>query len=89
MPIHHAVGVPLVLHGGSGTAPEDLRRAISLGIAKVNVATELVAAMRESLMAQWQGGRNLWAPLAQAAAMKAVLPVIEKWIRLTGAAGRA
>ncbi len=87
--IRAAVGVPLVLHGGSGTAPEDLKRVISLGIAKVNVATELVAAMRESLMAQWQSGRNLWAPLAQAAAMKAMLPVIEKWIRLTGAAGRA
>ena len=87
--IRAAVGVPLVLHGGSGTAPEDLKQVISLGIAKVNVATELVAAMRESLMAQWQSGRNLWAPLAQAAAMKAMLPVIEKWIRLTGAAGRA
>jgi tagatose 1,6-diphosphate aldolase GatY/KbaY len=87
--IRAAVGVPLVLHGGSGTAPEDLNRAISLGIAKVNVATELVTAMRESLLAQWQSGKCLWVPIAQAAATKAMLPVIEKWIRLTGAAGRA
>ena len=31
--------IPLVLHGGSGLAPEDFRRAISLGIAKINYFT--------------------------------------------------
>lgn len=87
--IRAAVGIPLVLHGGSGTPEEDLRRAISLGIAKVNVATELVAALRGSLLDQWQSGRNLWAPMALAEAMKPVGPVIEKWLRWTGAAGRA
>jgi len=34
-----AVDVPLVLHGGTGVAPEDLRKAIELGISKVNVGT--------------------------------------------------
>lgn len=33
--------VLLVLHGGSGLADEIIRRAISLGISKINVATEL------------------------------------------------
>jgi fructose/tagatose bisphosphate aldolase len=60
-----------------------------LGIAKVNVATELVTGMRQSLLAQWQAGRNLWAPAAQAEAMKPVAEAVEKWIRCTGAAGRA
>jgi ketose-bisphosphate aldolase len=87
--IRAAVPVPLVLHGGTGTPPEDLRRAISLGIAKVNVATELVAAVRQSLLTQWQAGRNLWTPAAQAEAIRAIAPVVEKWIRWTGAAGRA
>lgn len=31
--------VPLVLHGGSGITDDDFRRAISLGIVKVNIAT--------------------------------------------------
>lgn len=31
--------IPLVLHGGSGITDEDFRRAISLGIVKVNIAT--------------------------------------------------
>lgn len=32
--------VPLVLHGGSGTPLDEVRRAIENGIAKINVATE-------------------------------------------------
>ena len=39
-----AVPVPLVLHGSSGVPDEDVQRAISLGICKVNIATELRAA---------------------------------------------
>lgn len=35
------VGVPLVLHGGSGIPEEQVRRAVALGMAKMNVATEL------------------------------------------------
>lgn len=80
---------PLVLHGGSGTPAEDLQRAISLGIAKVNVATELTTAYRESLINQWTQGKNLWTPLAIAEAANCMIPVLEKWIRLTGAAGKA
>ena len=80
-------GIPLVLHGGSGTPEADLRRAISLGIAKVNVATELMNAVRQSLVQQWNSGENVWLPMAQAAAMEATAPVVEKWFRLTGAAG--
>jgi tagatose 1,6-diphosphate aldolase GatY/KbaY len=84
-----ATGIPLVLHGGSGTPEADLRKAIVLGIAKVNVATELMNAVRGSLQEQWNTGVNRWLPLAQAAAMKAITPVLEKWFRLTGAVGQA
>jgi fructose-bisphosphate aldolase class II len=31
--------IPLVLHGGSGIPPEDFRKAISIGICKINIAT--------------------------------------------------
>nr|WP_289707391.1 class II fructose-bisphosphate aldolase [Enterocloster clostridioformis] len=37
--IHKNVGVPLVLHGGSGITDEDFQKAISLGIVKINIAT--------------------------------------------------
>ena len=36
-----AVSVPLVLHGASGIGDEDIKTAISLGIAKINIHTEL------------------------------------------------
>ncbi len=42
-------GVPLVLHGSSGVPKEDIRRAIKLGIKKVNIATELKMAMASGI----------------------------------------
>lgn len=39
--IREAVDIPLVLHGASDVPDEFVRRAIELGICKVNVATEL------------------------------------------------
>ena len=35
------VPVPLVLHGSSGVADDDLRRAVEAGMTKVNIATQL------------------------------------------------
>lgn len=50
-----AVPVPLVLHGSSGVADEDLRRAVEAGMTKVNIATQLnkafTAAVRDYLTA--------------------------------------
>jgi ketose-bisphosphate aldolase len=42
--ISAVVRVPLALHGASGVPDQDVRRAIELGIAKVNVNTDLRAA---------------------------------------------
>jgi ketose-bisphosphate aldolase len=52
--IGRGVSVPLVLHGGSGIAPESLKAAISLGVRKVNYGTYLkqryLKAVRRALM---------------------------------------
>ena len=37
--IYKRVNIPLVLHGGTGISPDALRKAISLGVAKVNYGT--------------------------------------------------
>jgi fructose-bisphosphate aldolase class II len=47
--IKKATGVPITLHGGSGTADEDFRRAIAAGINIVHINTELRVAWRQSL----------------------------------------
>jgi ketose-bisphosphate aldolase len=44
-----ATGIPLVLHGGSGIRPEDLRQAFARGIAKLNVGTEIRQAYETAL----------------------------------------
>lgn len=41
--IRELVDVPLVLHGSSGVPEESLRRAISLGISKINIDTDVRA----------------------------------------------
>lgn len=41
--IRNAVPVPLVLHGGSGISDEDFKKAINLGICKINFYTEMSA----------------------------------------------
>lgn len=45
--IAQAVEVPLVLHGGSGSGDENLRKAVELGISKVNVFSDMLKAIEE------------------------------------------
>lgn len=47
--IKRATGVPLTLHGGSGTADEDFRKAIAAGITMIHINTELRVAWRGAL----------------------------------------
>jgi len=51
--IRNAIDIPLVLHGGSGISDEDFKKAIKLGICKVNYYTEMsiaaVSKIREYL----------------------------------------
>ncbi len=47
---------PLVLHGGTGIPEEQVKKAIKLGIAKINVNTELQQAFRDGLHEYFQAG---------------------------------
>lgn len=47
--IKQATGIFLTLHGGSGTADEDLRRAIAAGINEIHISTEVRIAWRRGL----------------------------------------
>jgi ketose-bisphosphate aldolase len=49
--VRQAVSVPLVLHGASGIRDEDIKTAISLGIAKINIHTELCEAAMQAVAA--------------------------------------
>ena len=65
--IANTISVPLVLHGGSGLTDDDFRRAISQGISKVNIFTDLnlaaANAEKELLMAHDNKGVTDLIPL--------------------------
>ena len=84
-----AVKVPLVMHGGTGIPEKDIRRSVQLGIAKVNVASELVHGFRSTFNAQWEGGARPWMTAALGVATASLEKIIEKWIRITGAEAKA
>lgn len=57
-----AVDVPLVLHGSSGVAEADLRKAISAGITKVNVGTLLNITFTSAVRTQLEANSTVTDP---------------------------
>lgn len=57
---------PLVLHGGSGIPDDMIRRAIEIGIRKINVATEVRNAFMAGLESS-VGGRDIYSMYRSAA----------------------
>ncbi len=60
--IREATGVPLVLHGGSGTANEDFINCIKEGIDIVHINTEIRVAYRDALQLSLQNDPGEVAP---------------------------
>lgn len=85
--INEQLEIPLVLHGGSGTPVDHLQKAISLGICKVNVASEIGKAFTDTFIGKMNAG-GIWWVLALQDAKAAIGPVIERWIENLGSAGR-
>lgn len=57
--IQEATGqIPLVLHGGSGIPEDQIKRAISLGVAKINVNTELQVNFAEETRKYIEAGKD-------------------------------
>lgn len=48
--LKEALGIPLVLHGGSGAGDENLRRAVAGGINKINVCTDAFATAKQAML---------------------------------------
>jgi fructose-bisphosphate aldolase class II len=83
------LGIPLVIHGGTGLSDEQFRRLIDSGVAKINYYTALSDAaaqrMRENLAADSRGGYTA----ILAGTRDAIRAEVERCIRLWGAAERA
>ena len=51
--------MPLVLHGGTGIPEDMIKKAISLGVSKINVNTECQLALQEATRAYIEAGKDL------------------------------
>jgi fructose-bisphosphate aldolase, class II len=60
--IREAVGIPLVLHGGSGLRDEDFTNAIKAGISIIHINTEIRLAYKEALEKYLKENPNEVAP---------------------------
>ncbi|MDN5293780.1 MAG: fructose-bisphosphate aldolase, class [Eubacteriales bacterium] len=88
--IRSLVKIPIVLHGSSGVPDDQIRRAIELGVRKINIDTNIreafVEKMREVLAADPNeiDPRKILGPAREAAT-----EIIREKIRLFGSAGKA
>jgi fructose-bisphosphate aldolase class II len=88
--IQQALRVPLVLHGASGTPPADIKKAISLGIAKINIDTDLRLAFTSAVREKLHADQKLFDPRAiLEAGRTAVQNEVQRHMKLFGSVGKA
>jgi ketose-bisphosphate aldolase len=82
--------VPLVMHGGSNTPDEAVKKSIELGICKLNVFSEILAAFFTSLKEVLNNRDNMavWPSIAYKQPIITMKEVVRKKIILTGSDGR-
>ncbi|MGI6201254.1 MAG: class II fructose-bisphosphate aldolase [Christensenellales bacterium] len=87
--IRAAVRAPLVIHGSSGVSDEDVARAVSMGITKVNVATEFSIALVAGVQAYCQEHPQAFYPMdVLQAGLDRVIDIARSRIRVVRANGR-
>ena len=93
--VNEKVGdMPLVLHGGTGIPDDQIKKAISLGVAKINVNTECQLVFQEATRAYIEAGkdqqgkgfdpRKLLAP-----GVEAIKATVKEKMELFGSVGKA
>jgi fructose-bisphosphate aldolase class II len=88
--IRAAVDLPLVLHGSSGVNDDDILQGIKLGLAKINVATQMNKAFTGAVRQVLGADEELVDPRKYLGpAREAQTAAVRERIRLFGAAGKA
>ena len=76
--------MPLVLHGGSGAGEENIKKAVELGINKINVCTDLFQHGRQAVAEAIARNPDIDYMDMQTAGEKAMKEFIRKYMRLIG-----
>jgi len=88
--IKAAVGIPLVLHGGSSNPDAELRRAVELGVNKINISSDIKVSYHNRMREILGTDQRLREPNAiQPAALEAMKATAAEKIELFGADGKA
>jgi fructose-bisphosphate aldolase class II len=87
--IRKKINIPLVLHGSSGIKFEYIKKAIALGISKINVNTDLRIAFTKALRKALTNQDEFVPYEYMTKASKVVQKLLEERIKLFGSAGKA
>ena len=87
--IRDRIGIPLVLHGGSGISNEDFKKAIKLGICKINIFTEMTIAATNAIKNTIKENPNIISyPDLALLAKEAIIGVAMEKMETFGSRGR-
>ena len=83
--------VPMVMHGGSGTPDDQIKKAVERGICKLNIYSEMLSAYYGALKNKLETSASLaiWVSKANEEPLKALKEVVKEKIDLVGSAGKA
>jgi fructose-bisphosphate aldolase, class II len=87
--INETLGLPLVIHGGTGLGDEQFRRLIANGVAKINYYTALADAAGARIRANAEGDAGSGYTGLLKGVRAAIAAEVERCMRLWGSAGRA
>jgi len=87
--INESLGIPLVIHGGTGLSDDQFRRLIANGVAKINYYTALADAASTSIKCSIKADRSCSYTGMVKDVPTAISLEVEHCMRLWGSAGRA
>lgn len=82
-------GMPIALHGGSGSGDENIRKAVEAGINKVNMVTDVFVTCRERTKEILSENPKIGYINLMMEVEECVKSFIEHWIDLTGSEGKS
>ena len=88
--IRQQAAIPLVLHGGSGISDDDFKRAIELGIHKINFYTGMSQAALSAVETRMANRQPLYDEFAELllGIEEAITDTVSEQMRIFGSAGR-
>ncbi|MBC7327619.1 class II fructose-bisphosphate aldolase [bacterium] len=87
--IRELTDVPLVLHGGSGIPPEDVKRAIELGVRKINIYYDMQKSATDRIRELInRDGENVTYPDIMSACKQGVREAVEYYMDVFASSGK-